>query len=238
MDEIERIETASSQIFNTLQRGLIDLHRVVKHRIAIPVNQVFVSFRDSLEWRVHSAVLVSAPLHEVVGHLVQPAGPDDPHGEDQPDHDQLAEVHKDLGVSGLAGRVDDPPRGSPHDGYRATAAHRRSKNIKRRQQRHDHRRHQLPGFQQAQDGVFGFLRVETVGHRRRTLTRESQFGNSTDHEHDFRVFVEGSGRGVRGNTGEVVGSGVLVGAKNLVAGASWRPSIWPGGNRNSSTCST
>jgi hypothetical protein len=49
MDEIERIETASSQIFNTLQRGLIDLHRVVKHRIAIPVNQVFVSFRDSLE---------------------------------------------------------------------------------------------------------------------------------------------------------------------------------------------
>jgi hypothetical protein len=44
MDEIERIETASSQIFNTLQRGLIDLHRVVKHRIAIPVNQVFPHF--------------------------------------------------------------------------------------------------------------------------------------------------------------------------------------------------
>ncbi|XP_044268139.1 cilia- and flagella-associated protein 206 [Tribolium madens] len=44
MDEIDRIENTSSQIFTILQRALIDLHRVVKHRIAIPVNQVFPHF--------------------------------------------------------------------------------------------------------------------------------------------------------------------------------------------------
>lgn len=42
MEEIDRIDDTSSQIFNILQQALVNLHRVVKHRIAIPVNQVFV----------------------------------------------------------------------------------------------------------------------------------------------------------------------------------------------------
>jgi hypothetical protein len=185
MDEIERIETASSQIFNTLQRGLIDLHRVVKHRIAIPVNQVFPHFMKLSDiWcSLQDQTILMAKINQIMINLQK--------------YIKILAFPDSLAESMI------PPGEAPMTDTERLQRTAGQKNIKRRQQRHDHRRHQLPGFQQAQDGVFGFLRVETVGHRRRTLTRESQFGDSKDHEHDFRVFVEGSGRGVRGNTGEV-----------------------------------
>ncbi|RZC32461.1 UPF0704 protein C6orf165 -like [Asbolus verrucosus] len=44
IDEVEKIDNSANQIFNTLQTALVNLHQVVKHRIAIPVNQVFPHF--------------------------------------------------------------------------------------------------------------------------------------------------------------------------------------------------
>lgn len=42
IDEVDRIDATTRQTCLSLKEALMNLHQVVKHRIAIPVNQVFV----------------------------------------------------------------------------------------------------------------------------------------------------------------------------------------------------
>lgn len=42
IDEVDKIDVTTRQICLSLKDALLNLHQVVKHRIAIPVNQVFV----------------------------------------------------------------------------------------------------------------------------------------------------------------------------------------------------
>jgi hypothetical protein len=65
----------------------------------------------------------------------------------------------------------------------------------------------FPDFSKLKMEYLGFCGWKLLATEGGLLPGNPNLGIATDHEHDFRVFVEGSGRGVRGNTGEVVGSG-------------------------------
>lgn len=48
IDEVDKIDATTRQTCASLKEALMNLHQVVKHRIAIPVNQVFVRKKNAL----------------------------------------------------------------------------------------------------------------------------------------------------------------------------------------------